>query len=170
MKQDKALTVNQLFPAFLVGFLFLLNIFPLIAPVLSYFGEKNISGFIYWLYSFACHQKSSRSFFVCDNQCGWCARCTFLWFSTFMGSLIVFYTPKFLNLKITGLSWQVGLILTAPLALDGGIQLLATIISVLNGQVPFYESTNSIRAITGVFFGIGIAFFMFPRVKKELEY
>lgn len=164
----KSLKFSQVFPALFVGFLFTFNILPLLAPILSWMGEKNISGFIYWLYQFTCHQKSSRSFFVCDHQYGFCARCTFMWFSTFLASFFVFYPPKFLNLKIKGISWQLGIALILPLALDGTIQLIASVISILNGQTPFYESTNSIRAITGTLFGIGLGLYLFPRLKKEL--
>jgi uncharacterized membrane protein len=158
----------EVFPAAFVGFLFLLNLLPLLAPILAYFGEKNISGFIYWLYSFSCHQKASRSFFVCDHQYGWCARCTFLWFSTFLSSIIVFYGHKFI--KIPGLSWQTALVFVAPMAFDGGIQLIASVVSLFTGLDPFYESTNSIRAITGSFFGIGLGLYLFPRLKAELGY
>lgn len=162
----KDLSFNKVFPAAFVGFLFMLNLLPLIAPILAAMGEKNISGFIYWMYSFTCHQKASRSFFVCDHQYGWCARCTFLWFSTFLSSFLVFYGPKWL--KITPIKWQTAILLTFPLALDGGIQLIATAISLYNGKDPFYESTNSIRAITGILFGIGLGFFLFPRLREEM--
>ena len=165
----KSLKFSQVFPALFVGFLFLFNILPLLAPLLAWMGEKNISGFIYWLYSFSCHQKASRSFFVCDHQYGFCARCTFLWFTTFLSSFFVFYPPKFLNLKITSIPWQLGIALALPLALDGGIQLISSIVSIFTGNEPFYESTNSIRAITGIFFGLGLGFYLFPRLKKELD-
>jgi len=154
-------------PAFLVGSLFLLNILPLLAPILAYFGETKISGFIYWLYSFTCHQKGSRSIFICDHQYGWCARCTFLWMSTLITSGLIFYFRPTFSYK--GASLKVAALLCLPLALDGGIQLLGTMYSILFNTAPFYESTNTLRAITGILFGLGIGLYMFPRLRDELK-
>lgn len=154
-------------PALFVGFLFILNILPIIAPILAFFGERRISGFIYWMYQFTCHQKASRSFFICDNQCGWCARCTFLWLATFVSSGIVFYYKPAFAFK--GISLKTAILLSLPLALDGGIQLLSTMYSLYTASTPFYESTNSIRAVTGILFGTGIGLFLFPRLHDELR-
>jgi uncharacterized membrane protein len=163
----KNLSLSQVFPALFVGFLFVLNVLPFLAPILESMGEKRISGFIYWLYSFTCHQKSSRSIFICDHQHGWCARCTFMWFSTFIASLLVFYFKPIREFK--GISLKLALLLVLPLALDGSIQLVASFLSVVNMTTPFYESTNSIRALTGILFGIGLGLYLFPRLKDELR-
>jgi uncharacterized membrane protein len=157
----------KVFPPLFVGFLFLLNILPWIAPMLSFFGETKISGFIYWMYSFTCHQKASRSFFVCEHQVGWCSRCTFLWFSTFLTSGLVFYFKPTYNFK--GISFTTAFVLALPLMLDGGIQLLGTLYSVFYQTTPFYESTNSIRAITGILFGLAIGLYLFPKLRDELK-
>lgn len=153
--------------AFIVGLLLVLNILPLLAPILSCFGETKISGFIYWIYSFTCHQKASRSIFICDHQYGWCARCTFLWMSTLVTSGLVFYfRPTF---RFKGSSLKASALLCMPLVLDGGIQFLGTMYSILFNAVPFYESTNTLRAITGILFGLGIGLYIFPRLRDELR-
>lgn len=150
--------------AFIFGFLFLLNLLPIVAPILDYLGEKNFSSFIYWLYQFFCHQKASRSFFICNNQCGWCARCMFIWFGLLVTCGLSFYV---INLKsyYSGLSITKAMFLMIPLVLDGGIQLIAMIIGILTNSQPFYESNNTLRAITGSLFGIGLGLFLFPRMK-----
>jgi hypothetical protein len=72
--------------------------------------------------------------------------------------------------EIKGINWKLALVLALPMMLDGGIQFLATIVSVRSGSAPFYESTNTIRAITGSLFGLAIGMFFFPRLKSELLY
>lgn len=149
---------------FIVGTLFLLNLLPIIAPILEFFGEKNFSSFIYWLYQYFCHQKASRSIFICNNQCGWCARCMFIWFGIFITSYISLYKIK--SNKFTGISFRNAVLLSIPLVLDGSIQYIAMIISLLTATDPFYESNNTLRAFTGSLFGIGIGLFLFPRLKN----
>lgn len=165
--QQTKLSLAKVFPPLFVGGLFVLNILPWVAPVLAYFGETKVSGFIYFLYSFTCHQKASRSFFVCEHQVGWCSRCTFLWLSTFLTSGLIFYFKPTYSFK--GISFKTAFVLALPLALDGGIQLLASIYSILTHTTPLYESTNSIRAITGIFFGLAVGLYLFPKLRDELK-
>ena len=54
------------------------------------------------------------------------------------------------------------------MALDGSIQLIGTLYSFYYHTTPFYESTNTIRSITGALFGAGIALYFFPRLRIEL--
>lgn len=168
MDREKSNNAIRWVPALIVSFLFFLNMLPILAPILACFGEKRISSFIYWLYQFTCHQKASRSFFICDHQNGWCARCTFLWFATFASSVVSFYYKPIAN-YFKGLSFKAALVLVLPLVLDGGIQFIATIYSLYTRTEPFYESTNSIRAITGALFGTGIGLFLFPRLRDEIS-
>ncbi|BDQ05034.1 MAG: hypothetical protein KatS3mg084_0552 [Candidatus Dojkabacteria bacterium] len=158
---------TQIIPSILTWGLFIFNLLPILAPILVAMGEKNISSAIYWIYQFTCHQKASRSFFICDNQCGWCARCTFLWFSTFITAYITFMTRIIWSFK--GLRTIVAVLLVLPLILDGGIQFIATAYSLWASVPPFYESTNSIRAITGILFGTGLGLYFFPRLRDELR-
>lgn len=150
--------------ALIVGVLFLLNLLPLLAPILECLGEKNFSSFIYWVYQFFCHQKASRSIFICDHQYGWCARCTFLWISMLVSSGLVFYYKPLANFK--GLGILTTVVLCLPLALDGGLQLIASYLALFTGSEPFYVSSNSIRAITGILFGLGLGFFLFPQFSR----
>lgn len=145
-------------------FLVSLITLPFLAPILSHFGFKKTSNIIYGIYSFMCHQKAHRSLFIFDEQCAWCARDTFIWTAVLLGWIFVLQGKH-----IEGISWKVALLFALPMALDGTIQLIATITSLYTGSEPFYESTNTIRAITGSLFGIAISTFFFPRLNKELS-
>jgi uncharacterized membrane protein len=147
------------------AFLLVLNILPIAAPLLMHFGFKKPANIIYWMYSFVCHQKAHRSYFIYDEQCAWCMRDTFIWAAMLFALL---YVIKSKNNAGVGISWKLALLLIIPMALDGSTQLVGTISSLFTRSTPFYESTNTIRALTGSLFGTAIGLFMFPRVKKEL--
>ena len=147
----------------IILFLGILTTLPFVAPILSHYGYKRVSNFIYDLYSLFCHQKAHRSVFIFDEQCAWCVRDTFLWSTLFICACFIFSTKN--TYKI---DYKFTIILCVPLILDGGIQLISTLVSLNTGQTPFYESTNFIRSITAALFGIGISFFFFPRINKEL--
>lgn len=171
VERIKRLNFGDVFPALFVGGLFLLNLLPILAPVLDYFGEKNFSSFIYRVYSFLCHQKALRSFFICDGQCGWCSRCTFIWFTTFLVAAFTFYPPfkKKEDQPLRSIGWKTAVLLVLPMALDGGIQLIAQLYSLWTGTQPIYESTNTIRAITGTLFGLGLGLYLFPKLREEVK-
>lgn len=157
--------VVKYIPHLLIGILILMNLIPVLAPILAYLGLEKIADIIYYIYSFSCHQKAHRSLHFFDHQSAWCVRDTFIWLTLLVVASFVFLT----NHKATGLSLKLTFIIGLPMALDGGIQLLSTVISMKTGTSPFYESTNTIRAITGMLFGLAVAMYLFPRMKKELE-
>ena len=93
------------------------------------------SNIMYSLGDRLCHQKAERSFFLNGNQMPFCARCTAIWGGLAIGvGIMVFYAlqlnEKFLIIIVCGI---------VPLALDGVGQL-----------VGLWESTNSLRFITGI--------------------
>ena len=150
-------------PIVILAILGLIVLLPLLAPLFKKIGWDQLAHAIYHLYSFSCHQKASRSIFLFDEQCAWCTRDTFIWSSIFISTLVVFVS----KVKI-GISLKTALLFGLPMALDGGIQLIATIVSLYTGGTPFYESTNLIRAVTGASFGIGLSFYLFPKLKEEI--
>jgi uncharacterized membrane protein len=86
-----------------------------------------------------CHQQAERSLFLNGNEMPFCTRCTALWFGIVLGlGFMVLYsfvlTEKFLWLIFIGFT---------PIGIDGVGQLFG-----------FWESTNSIRFLTGVLAGI----------------
>ncbi|MDD4308413.1 MAG: DUF2085 domain-containing protein [Thermoplasmata archaeon] len=104
------------------------------------------SGFARFFYKAGdanCHQHADRSFFLHGNQMPFCARCTSIFFGLVLGAGVMI----FLSLELNVFWILLGL---APMALDGGIQLLG----LFN-----YESTNLMRFLTGSMAGLvtGIA-------------
>lgn len=96
---------------------------------------------IHWLYRwlpviFGCHQRTDRSFFYNEKQLPLCARCT--------GELIGILLSVFLFLFVRP-HFFVCFLLCIPLVLDGFAQKLTA-----------YESTNAMRLLTGILFGIGL--------------
>jgi len=86
-----------------------------------------------------CHQKADRSFFINGNQMPFCSRCTAIWLGLAIGlGFMVFYKinldEKFVFVLIAAV---------VPIGIDGVGQLLG-----------LWESTNLIRAITGIIVGI----------------
>lgn len=142
-----------------VLFLFIFTLLPIIAPIAAHFGLDFIADPIYWIYQWFCHQRPWRSYHLFDYQLAMDARMMLMFGSMTIGGLII-YLRKIKPLKpIHAIIFA--LLLIIPLGLDGTIQAIAEIGSTAS-KLPFYESTNFIRSLTGTIFGIGIAFSLFP--------
>ncbi len=130
---------------------------------------------IYTFSDFNCHQIEERSYIINGNQMPVCSRCFGLFSGITIGLLVMSFV-KPLNdfkdqlLKLVPGSYShlpdktksmilvgMGSIFALPLILDGGIQLVSN-----------YESTNPIRAITGLLFGFGLAVFFSSMVLSTL--
>lgn len=137
--------------------------FPYIAPILLEIGLKPIAKWIYFIYSFSCHQFDSRSIHFFDYQMAWCARDTAIWSLFFIGALAV----KYLNIKPIKIYWLIPFVV--PIALDGGIQTIFTVLDVapvgVNTGDPLYISNNFVRFLTGAIFGIGLSLWIAPTIK-----
>jgi hypothetical protein len=72
------------------------------------------------------------------------------------------------NFIKTGLSWYWIFPFMIPIALDGGIQTIATMVG-FGEDTQFYLSTNFMRMITGSLFGIGLGAIIAPFIKSESE-
>lgn len=143
-------------------FLTVLVVLPFLAPVFRYLGTENLSKPIYFIYSFFCHQFDSRSVHLFDNQMAWCARDTGIWLGILTGSILV-YKKKMKQIKVYHL-----IIFTIPIALDGGIQTISTILNLSqNGFInsdTAYLSNNFFRFMTGSFFGLGVGNYITPYI------
>ena len=82
-----------------------------------------------------CHRLPERTF---SWSPGLCARCTFFWLGMLAAAPLIYFR------KLPG-SITAGLIMIAPLVIDGSLQFAG-----------FYQSTNAIRLITGLLAGSGI--------------
>lgn len=119
--------------------------------------ESTDSDFIESIYDSGdsmCHQKSSRSYFINDNQMPYCARCTALFWGLALGVGLV----AFIRIELKWW-WLVGGLV--PMGVDGGLQMVTS-----------YESINIIRVITGGLagmvtgFAIGVIVFEVAEVVK----
>jgi len=144
----------------IILFLLILNALPILAPIFMYWGWEWAAKPIYFIYSFTCHQFAHRSLHIHDHQCAWCARDMAIWGSVLLVALIV----RQQKLR-RGIPWYWMLPFTIPIALDGGIQTVATILgvnAVSGAGDAFYISTNFMRVITGSIFGTGLGLWMLP--------
>ena len=144
--------------------LVLLNVVPWLAPLFVYWGWHGPAKVIYRIYSFFCHQIAWRSLQAFDHQCAWCARDTAIWGSFLLVAFVVKYR------KVHGFKWYWMIPFALPMALDGGIQLIATLFSVEDDREPFYVSTNLTRVVTGSIFGTGLGMTLLPGFFRDLKY
>jgi len=157
MKLIKKLNQYDMF----LGFLIVLNVLPFLAPIFLNLGWKAPAKVIYTIYSFLCHQFSWRSIHIADHQCAWCTRDTFIWGTILAVALVVRLY------KVKKLKWYWVMPFIIPIALDGGIQTIATLIGFASEE-PLYVSTNTLRMITGGTFGLGLGLWMMPMLKEML--
>lgn len=141
------------FSNMVIAFLVVINILPVLAPILQSMGATFPARVIYFIYSFMCHQIHWRSLHVADHQCAWCTRDMAIWGAVLVSVVLIKI------FKIKGLKWYHVLPLTMPIALDGGIQTIASMLSI-GGNTPIYVSTNLMRMVTGGLFGLGIGGFI----------
>lgn len=141
-------------------------VLPILAPIFAYLKLNFLSDPIYWVYQWFCHQRPWRSYHLFDYQLAVDARDLFIFLSLTVGAYIVHFS-KIRPVKFIYALLLAGLF-TAPLAIDGIIQMLAEI-RAFNGALPFYESTNLIRSITGTLMGTGIAFTVFPMLNPKIR-
>ena len=149
-----------------ISLLFILaTLLAVLAPVFAYLKLNFLSDPIYWFYQWFCHQRPWRSYHMFDYQYALDARMITLFLGLGVGGLLT--SVK----KLKPLKWKyvmiVIIIMIVPMGIDGITQLIAEL-SVINKvtQLPFYESTNFIRSITGIFAGVGISVALFPYINN----
>ncbi|MFW5702724.1 MAG: DUF2085 domain-containing protein [Candidatus Dojkabacteria bacterium] len=144
------------FSNFFLGFLVMINVLPVLAPILQHIGFDFGARVIYFIYSFFCHQIHWRSLHVYDHQCAWCSRDMAIW-----GALL---TTAFLvkAFKLKGIRWWQIVPFMVPIGLDGGVQTIATFVGLSEPDSVFYVASNLSRMLTGAIFGIGLGAFLMP--------
>ena len=122
---------------------------PVLAPVLAALGLFTPARLIYFVYRYLCHQRPERSFFIAGHQVAFCERDTALYVAVFLAGVAYALSGR----RWRPLSaWGVGALLL-PLVVDGTLQLFFP-----------YESTWSVRVVTGVLAGGGAVWFLYPRL------
>lgn len=161
--------LKKLFPKNLYDwYLWVLGIIvslPFLAPLFLALGFTQIAKFIYFLYSFTCHQFHTRSLYIFDYQYAWCARDSGIWFGFFVVALL-------LHKKIISpIKYRYLILFLIPLILDGGIQTINTLLNFpIPGEVIVgYYSNNLIRFMTGALFGTGLSFFFSTQILSIIQ-
>jgi uncharacterized membrane protein len=111
------------------------------------------AGLIYGVCSGVCHQNPDRSLHLWGQPMAVCARCTFIYLGVLLSSsafpiLRLTQPPRIRYLFAAA----------APLVLDAGSQLLG-----------LRESTNTIRAVTGLVFGLTLALYVAPEAEETFS-
>ncbi len=143
---------------FLIFFV-VLNIAPILAPLLLHFEIYLPAKIIYTVYSFFCHQQHWKSLHLFDNQYAWCTRDVFIWGSMLFMLLLV------KKKKLQPLTFYLLVLYSIPMALDGGLQTLGALLGYRSAD-PFYTSNNFFRMLTGTLFGGAMGLFLFPRLRE----
>lgn len=127
----------------------------LMAPLLASIPTlKPFSGPVYFIFSWACHQDPQRSLTIGGRPLAVCARCTFL----YLGVLVASFLYPVLGFPAVPRA-RFLIIAALPLVVDGGTQLLG-----------LRSSTNLIRALTGLLFGVALAFYVAPEAVGALSW
>ncbi len=105
------------------------------APYINSHISNPVFRTVYLTGDLMCHQHADRSFFVNGNQMPFCARCT----GIFLGLAFGAFVGAFFRVRIGVLFY---LIIISLMGVDGFMQLVTS-----------YESTNSIRIVTGMLTG-----------------
>lgn len=113
------------------------------APLLEA-GRWGIASRIYSLLGYFCHQRPSRSWFLLGSNLGLCARTFSIYAALAAGGAALLASDR-LQAWVRGRRRLWGVLLIAPLAVDGTMQLTGV-----------WASTNVLRAVTGILGGLGV--------------
>ncbi len=125
----------------------------LLAPLAKSKDLEPLSRSIYSIFSWVCHQKDERCFHIYGEPLAVCARCTFIYLGVFLASSIY---PLLGSPRIPRVRYLI--IAALPLVADAGTQL-----------VGIRESTNLLRATTGLVFGMALAFYIAPEAEHTVS-
>jgi uncharacterized membrane protein len=154
-------------PLLLSGILAIYAGLPWLSPLLRRWGFEQLGLALFQMYRTLCHQLPERSFFLGQYQVCYCHRCTALYTSLVVMSL-VFGIGRWQH----AISNRLLLLLTLPMAIDGGWHLLNDLLPSLGlrsdnsavGSLNFW-----LRMITGTLFAAGIVLWTYPRLQRGLS-
>lgn len=126
-------------------FVYFLQLF--LAPMFAGSGHQELARPLYAFNGFFCHQDPDRSFFVFGQKLACCERCAAIYGGMFVLGLVYAVCRERVHLP----SWRFAGLLTIPIIIDGGTQL-----------VGLHHSNVVLRVITGVFFAAAICWVLLP--------
>lgn len=125
-----------------------------LAPLLAYFGENQAASWLIHAYHGVCDQVPSHSYYLFGHQVCLCERCLAIYSTLLLAGLALAVLPR-LRRNARPLDWRLWLLLILPMAIDGLTQL-----------VGWRESDLVLRTLTGFLFGLGGAWFIYPRIEE----
>lgn len=128
-----------------------------LAPVLAYFGENQAASWLIRSYHGICDQVPSHSYYLFGHQVCLCERCLAIYSTLLLFGIALAVLPR-LRGKVRPLDWRLWLLLIVPMAIDGLTQL-----------VGWRESDLLLRTLTGILFGLGGAWFIYPRIEEVAQ-
>jgi uncharacterized membrane protein len=173
------------FLAIMTAILGLWVLLPWLAPVFARLGWWGPANGIYTVYIFFCHQLPERAATLFGYQVAWCWRNTALYTSIFLVGMLCLTVgqagrgPAVLR---RGISWQVLVLCSIPIAVDGlshmfGLRVDNAWFDALTGSA-FHAFTVGdqlgtlnwwLRILTGSLFGTALALFAWPWVTRMLR-
>ncbi len=125
--------------------------FILLTPLLVSTGGilSEIGYFMYIFYSPTCHQEELRSFILFGEKFAVCSRCTTIYFSFLLGTLVYPFTRKITNVKLPSIWFLVAacIVMVADVSLD---------------LMDVLKNTYLTRSISGGVLGFVLAFYIIP--------
>lgn len=148
-----------------------LFIIPIVgAPYLMATGNptlQSIAGMIMLVYRTTCHQLPERTLFVFGYQMTVCSRCFAIYTGALIGCLAFIQLRK--KLKIWDIKYFI-LFGCVPMAIDGFAQLFSfpipRTIDATGQLVWMIESTQELRIITGLIFGLASMLYVLPYLEE----
>ena len=123
---------------------------PVVAPLLAAAGHPGLARPIYWGFSFLCHQRPDRSFFVFGHKMACCERCAAVYAAFFAWTLVYAGLRGHLRpLSRTGV-----ILFSLPMFVDGTTQLIG-----------LRQSNWQLRVVTGTLFALGAAWLVLPHLE-----
>jgi uncharacterized membrane protein len=158
---------------------------PWLAPVFAKLGWWGPANGIYTVYIFFCHQLPERAAILFGYQVAWCWRNTALYTSIFVVGLLCLtlgQAGRGPGILRRGISWQVLVLCSIPIALDGfshmlGLRVDNAWFDALTGGA-FHAFTVGdqmgtlnwwLRILTGGLFGAAVALFGYPLLARTLR-
>lgn len=125
-----------------------------LTPVAYALGFTGPASAVFRAYRVVCDQIPSHSFFIGGYQVCLCARCLAIYSSILLAGIVLAAVRG--ARRIPAITWWMWLLAILPLALDGGTQFFG-----------WRESTNGLRVLTGIIFGVGTALFTLPHLESS---
>lgn len=126
---------------------------PFLAPYLASVGQNEAAIAIYNFYSYTCHQRADRSWFIFGQQMAYCERDTAIYLAVLLGGLAFTFQRR-----TRPLGFRTYLLLITPMAIDGFTQLFG-----------WRESDWLLRTVTGALFGFAGVWLAYPYFESAAE-